>query len=657
MAGTFAGFVAWPAKTLVVLMEMTPAYRLTGWTKTAGRNFVYQIALSPFESGGGRTPVYRQLLSVWENATALTVQTSIATVDATIRSYFWDSANGLLYVRTGNSGSPETFTSYRALVRFRFASTGIVVNLTDGDPTTGVYYHPWLSGGYDTIVQQMEDALTGITINETVQLELTNGHGFWHPVVATDGKYAWKNKTVSILIGGSYNGQDLPYSQYANWSTLLVDAISSDEDRAVLTLKPQQRATEQSIPLTQFDASAYPNAGENVIGTKKWIGYGRTVMRPDLSDTSGNGVYVIADAAYQTLFAINQVQAVDKSTRAKTTLNAGSDYTADLTNCTLTINNAAYAWQSVDIWVDVTGKPDGAGGYLKTGPDIIKDILVALLGVSSAQIDTAAFANAAAQAPQELSVWIKADRQVASIFSGLEPGQPSIGKSVMSNVQQTLAGLWTCFIWKPGADPTTALSLRKEDFVKFEAQPRYGSVYSATRVFYAQDFAAGSFQSTTFSDAKTRYEADTTDTYQVYTFLRFQTDALTLAQRYQLISGALSLEVEFEERGAILSKANAGDKVLVTYNPAPTATGQMSSYPMELIRVDRSLVPVLKMAGRLGDLRGIGAKVGTWQNVGGAGVAWSAATDLQRGTYGFWTDVNGYIVPGDETTRHIRIWW
>ena len=168
----------------------------------------------------------------------------------------------------------------------------------------------------------------------------------------------------------------------------------------------------------------YPNAGEGVLSTKKWIGYGRTTMQPDLIDTSGNGIYLIADAAYQTLFKVHQVQAVDQSTRAKTTLLEGTDYSVDLTACTLTILNAAFTWQDFDIWIDVTGKPDGAGGYLKTGPAIIKDILTSLLGVPASQIDGSAFTTAALMAPQELAVWLKSDRQVASIFSGLEDGVP-----------------------------------------------------------------------------------------------------------------------------------------------------------------------------------------------------------------------------------------
>ena len=51
--------------------------------------------------------------------------------------------------------------------------------------------------------------------------------------------------------------------------------------------------------------------------------------------------------------------------------------------------------------------------------------------------------------------------------------------------------------------------------------------------------------------APEQVEAETLDELPVYTYLTDRSDAIVMAQRYQLISGSASLEVEFEERGAI----------------------------------------------------------------------------------------------------------
>lgn len=655
---SFAEFAKSQAKSMAVLVELTPGYVLSGFTKTGGYTSVYQIAMSRFETGGitsiPHIQAYRPVVGVQENATALTVQTTIAAVDAGASRYCWDEPNGILYVHTSTGASPDTFTSYMALVRFYLGSKGIVLNLSDADDTTAVYYLPWLSGGHDQITQSMQDALSGISLIETAEITVTNGHGFWNTVVARDGNYVWKNKIFQLLVGGSYNGLTLKRSQYAAWSTMQVETVYCDESIATFTVKPLIRATEQELPVTPFFTDTYPNLGSGVAGNRKWIGYGRATITPDLVDSSGNGVYCLADAAYQTLFAVNSVTVINTSTKARTLLTVGVDYTVNLTTCVVTIINATYTWQSYTLEIDVSGKPDGSGSYLKTAADIVKDILTTFLSVPASLIDTAAFTLAATDAPQAIAVWLKAPRAIASILSGSEPGLPSISKSVMATVQQTRAGLWTIFIWKPGVDPATALSLRKADFARFTAKPKLATIFSATRVFYGQKTSDGTWSNQLATDLKTQYRTGTTDTYEFYTFLTTASDALILAQRYQLISGAVSLEVEFEERGSILATANAGDRVLVTFSPAPTATGAFASYPMELLEVSRSLLPVLAMAGRLGDLRGIGPRVGVWTS---GAPAYGSSSAAQKATNGFWCDANGQPDSADATTKNTRIWW
>lgn len=659
-AGTFAGFARAQSRTVTLLVELTPGLKLSNWAKTGGRTFVYQVTLSRFEAGGSGTRfgsgLYRKCVGLSENQTALQAVADVATCDSTASSYFWDEANGILYTHSSTGADPDTFTLFMALMRFYLASDGAVLDQTPADANTGVYYQPWLTpDSRNDIAEQMSDALSGITVTATADLSLTNGHGWFHPIIATDGPYVWKNKRVQILIGGSYDGiYVLPKSEYAAWSTLLVDDVAADEERALFTLKPLKGITEREVPVTPYFTDAYPNLGSGVMGSHKPIVYGRNTVRPDLTDIAADGVYTLADAAYQTLFAVNSVVAINRATQVRTTLALGTDYTVNLTACTLTIINAAYEWQSHDLDVDLTGKPDGAGSYYKTFSAIARDLLQTFLSVLDDDLEES-FPQAALDAPQELAVYLKVPRAIASILNASQDGAPSLEKSVMGTVQQTLSGRWTCWIWKPGYDPATAIALRKQDFVRFSAQPKLETIYSATQVFFSHAPATDTWQTQTSTDLKTQYSTGLADTLKIYTYLRNQSDALVLAQRYQVISGSVSLEIEFEERGALLAKSVAGDKVLVTFYPAPVAAGQMIDYPMELLQIDRSLVPVLRMAGRLGDLRGIGAKVGHW--VAGGSPNWASASASQRASSGFWADSAGLIDPSDQATKNIRIWW
>lgn len=656
MAGTFADFIAWADKEVVILAELTPSLRLRGWTAVGGAApNTYQISLprlvqADLVTGGA----YRRVGGVRENGTDLTEQASLAAVDANASSWYWDEAAGVLYVHSSTGSDPDLFTAYQAFVTFYIASRGVVLDRVDGDASTGIYYHPWLTGELPTLTQEVEDILFGIKTTPMGSVTMTNGHRFWNAIVAPDGDYHWKNKRVRFYVGGNYNGLTLARSQYAAIMTMQVEDVAADETACQLMLKPLARQTEISIPPTPYFESSYPNLGEGVRGTHKWIGYGRATIRPDLTDTTSHGVWTLADAANQTLYAVHDVSAISKTTGVRTALSEGVDYSKDLTACTVTITSATYRWEDYDMEVDVTGKPGGTRGYLSTFSEIVEDILTTFLGVAAGDIDAAAFATAQLDAPEELAVWLKSPRVVSSVLQTSQHGFPSLERSVMGTVQQTLAGLWTCWIWDPSYDPSSVVQLRKEDFAQFLPQPKFDTVFATARVYFNENHARGEWPIEQASDTEVQWLDESRDRLDVYTFLRSAADASTLAERYQLISGAVSMEVEFAERGSKLAQALAGDKVLVTFDPAPSAAGAYEQKPFEILRLTRGFSPGLTIAGRLGDLRGVGAVVGHW--MADTDPAWSAATSEERARSGFWTDDDGLADPADAASA-TSIWW
>jgi hypothetical protein len=655
-AFTFADFLAWPDRDVVILVECTPAVQLVGWTAVGvSAPNVYQIALPRFiQTTRIRGGVYRRCIGVAENATALTAQTSVADVNTTPLSWYWDELAGVLYVRTSTGSDPDVFTVYQGFVTFYMASKGITLDLADGDPATGVYYQPWLIGELPRLSQQVEDILFGAKLTEIGDVSFTNGHGVWFPLVAPNGEYMWKNKRAQFLLGGSANGQALRRSQFLPLATMLIEDLAADEERCVLTVKPLSKRLDMEVPITPYFPDSYPNLGDGVSGTKKWVGYGRTRMRPDLTDQSGDGIWTIADASVQTLFAVHAVDAVEKTTGVRSTLLETYDYIVALGACTITIVNPTYRWQDYDIEVDVTGKPDGNGGYLQTFSAIVEDLLVTFANVHASDLDAPAFAQAALDAPEELALWIKSPRSLASILSTAEPGFASLERSVNGYVIQTLDGKWTCRIWSPNSDTSTLPRFRKEDLARFQPQPKLETVFATTRVQFDFNHARNEWDIEEDTDATVQYLAETTDRLDIFTFLKQPADALNLAHRYQFISGAVALEIEFEERGITLARALAGDRLLVTYAPAPDISGAFTDKLFELIRLDLAFNPELRISGRIGDLRGV-ADVGQWTP--DTAPPWSAATLLQRQDQGFWTDENAFADPADPTSKSRSLWW
>jgi hypothetical protein len=655
MAATVAGLLAASSRTEIILCELEPMYTLLGFA-AAGGGFVNTYGLSIprlVETARVIGGLYAPCIRVTVNGVALTQRASIALVDANAGSWYWDESGGLLYVRTA-TGVPGDFTMLAGR-RLYLASAPITLEQTAGSPTTAVYYQPWLTGDLPQVRRQVEDLLSGMSTFPEGAVSFTNGHRAWYGLVAADGQWNWKYSTAKFYLGGSYNGLTLARVDYAPIATMLVEDVAPTETTCRFDLQPLRRLTDLELPVTPIFDSTYPNLDNGVGGTKKWIGYGRATIKPDLTDTTtSQGVYTLADAAYQTLFAVNQVWAIEKRTKVWTLLTETTHYTKNLTACTVTIVSATYPHSDYEIAVDVTGKPDGLGSYYHTYAAIVQDIIKTHLGIAAADIDTAAFTLVESDATADLALWIKNPRSIASILASSEPELASLGRSVMGTLQQTAAGLWTVRTWDPRVDTITT-SLRREDLATFEPKPKFKTIYSSVRVYYGYDHARDEWAVVEVNDPTIQYRTGSRDRLEMFTFLTAEANALTLASRYLLLAGAVTVEAEFEERGAMLAQLNAGDKVAITYSPAPTVSGSYVSSPFEILDLVVRYSPKVTVTGLLGNLRGLGGRIGRW--MGTSAPAWSAATEAERNASGFWANSSGLIDPADVSTVNRSIWW
>jgi hypothetical protein len=634
--------------------EIATLYDLRTSEATQG-TAAYELTVPRLVTAGGVT-VYRRVVGARENATDLTARASLAAVDANASSWFWDEATETLYVHTSTGSDPDTFTAYQARVRFYFGTKPVVLDRTDGDPDTGIYHHPWMVGSnIPDLVEHDNDDAFGAKITAGGDIELLNGHGWWHTIIAHDGEYRWKNASAALALGGAYGDTVLLRSEYAPLMAMEVEDVAADEEVCTFALKPLIGRLTEAIPKTPYFASAYPNLGDGVEGTKKWIGYGRTTMRPDLTDTSSHGVYTVADAAFQTLFAVTSATAIDKATGERTGLTLTTDYTVNLTACTVTVVNATYRWQDVDLELDVTGKPDGAGGYLHTFADVVQDILTTFLGVRASELDAASFTAAASGAPEEVAVWLKSPRTVASILATSEAGLPALEQSVRGLLSQSAAGLWRIDVWDPSYDPTTLITLRKSEFRTFRPQPALESVFGRVQVYYGFNASTGAWSVVEASDSQVQYLSDTDDVLTVFSFLRDAGDATVLAQRWLAVAGGLTLDIEFEEVGTRLAAYQVRERVLIDYDPAPVVAGALVGSPFELVEIRRSFDPTLKVSGRFGNLRGIGQFIGNWRDP--AAPTYAAATLAERAVSGFWSDPSGLADPPDAASANVSRWW
>lgn len=655
----FDQWITWPEREEIILAELSPRYELTSFAATLGLLSTYSHDMPRFV-GQQHVPggVYRRVVGVRQNDIELSLVSSSVEVNDNAGSWYWDEATGILYASLdpASAGGPQGFGIVTALVTFYVGNVGVVLNEFDENFDSGRYYQPWIVGDLPTLVEEVEDVLTGAKAMPQGGIVMTNGHGFWHEIVATDGLYTWKNKRVRILTGGRWLNNYVPYEQYQPLATMLVDDVASDEVTCQFMLRPMARLMDIELPVTPYFETSYPLLGEGVRGTKKSLVYGRVWMVPDLTSVDPGGVtggtYTVADAAFQTLYAVNQVVATGGDQRFN--LTEGQDYTVNLIACTITIINPLFTHETFTITAEVTGKAGGVRGYLSTFGEIARDMLQTFAAIPDDQFDEASWERVKLQAPQELGVWIKETRSMSSIVGTSEPGLPSLERSVHGTVYQTRAGLWAARIWKPSYDANGMVRLRKEDLAEFLPQPKLEVVFTTTRVNYAQ-VASGAWSVADFTDDRLRMLTDSRDRFELYTYLRNAGDAEVLARRYQAVTGAATLEVDFAERGVLMAKASAGDRILVTFSPAPVSGGACIDRPFEVVRFERAVSPRLTLRGRLADLHGIKNDVGRWMVDDAPPIDTADQTDIDTGAY--WSDAFGSIGHPDGFYANRYKWW
>lgn len=646
MPGTFAEFITWPDREEIILAQLSPLLTLTGWSATGGFSNTWQVTcLNRTSPPAGHDAMYRRVVGVREEATELTAQTSIANVDANAGSYYWDQAAGVLYVRTtGTAVDPDTKVVIAARVTFYQATTGIVPLRADGLHYLGIHY----AGGLaptdgPTSVQEATDILSGQSTSWGGACAFLNGHSAWFHLVAVGSGYTWKNQKVVFRMGGRYRGQELPLSEYSTIATMLIEDIVADERTCRVALKPFRRVADVSLPVTPYFETEYPRLGDGVRGTYKAILYGRAWTQPALTDTDGLGVWTLADAAYQNLAQVHVVEAVRRSDGARAVLTEGQDYSVNLTQCTLTLLSTLYPHTEWTIWAEATGKSHahaeaggGAGmrGHLSTGSEIARELLHSFAGLKTADIDTAAFDQAHLDAPEALAVYLTSPRTLSSILSTQEAGQPSIERSVQAIISQTTDGRMAMQVWDPTYDAATLPVLRKEDLAAFTPSPRLERLTTATRVWYGRDSRFDTWSKEDATDEVQQYLTGVTDILEVWTFLRSGGDAEVLASRYQFVATHSTIDVDFVERATLLALASVGDRVLVTYDPAPETSGAYLDRAFALTRVERGYAPRMTVQGQLRDVHRVLNRAGRWK--GAAEPNYASATAAERALAGYW---------------------
>jgi hypothetical protein len=656
-------------RAIAVVALLLPRLVPVGWA-SAAPTFAntYQVTVAKRITHTS-TPagIAQRVVGVEHDGMPLTEASSVADVDAHAASWFWDASTGVLSVRLAGGGDPDDKV-VDVICELRAATTGLNLNLTDSAPNTGQYHEPWVTARVPTMTSVAGDFVVGVTTTAGGELVLTNGHAIFHRLCAWDSGYRWTGAQVKLYAGGSYwlAGVEVPlkWSEYVPLVTMQVRYISPSDTECTLTLSPISARLERSLPITPIFEAEYPRLGEGVRGTRKPIIYGKATITPILVDTEQR-VYLLADAAAQDLYAVREVRAMRQAATGdvaeRAVLRPGVDYTESLAACTITLTAggaAIYPAEEYKFEVDLVGKTNGLGGYLKYPGEIARDMAMVALKLTDDDFASFTFAAADEEWDAELSVVIAESRSLASLLNSVEQGAPSIGRCALATFLTTATGRLMMRVLDPSYSTDGLVHVRGEDLASFVATAGSRELVAGARVHYGHNYATGEWTKTAeFVNPRAEPTVGSADLWDIYTYLdaddRFH--AQILAERYAFLLTEPGIEIEFSERGSLLAMQQASDAVLVTRAPAPTRGDAYEQSKLQLLRLE--VTPMLRVSGRLWDYAGLVDRVGVVPPLADENLDFSTATAEQRRKYVWVSNDVGEAAPGDAATRNRSVIW
>jgi hypothetical protein len=200
----------------------------------------------------------------------------------------------------------------------------------------------------------------------------------------------------------------------------------------------------------------------------------------------------------------------------------------------------------------------------------------------------------------------------------------------------------------------TADSLADEDFVTWEPEDKFETVYHAVVVKYDRNPYSGEWKERSASSSQVEYELERSDTARIETALINGSQALRQAQRYLLTLKKPSIQVAMEQRGLGGLLKHPFERYLITRNRAPDSAGSWTSEPVELIEVGKSLAPPgVWLRIRKLNLSDRGDRIRAWA---GSGIlAYDSESSANKEAYAFWHDSNGEVGAGN-VERH-SVWY
>jgi len=702
-----------PVSEKITIVQMYPVQLLvSGWVAhdlTGANADVYKQAFPTMNCN--------DLDSVLRDDTSCTEQASAAALDTATVSYYFDRNGQYLYVNVPDSGDPSDYdySIFHYWVFSTKASPPIDVEGATAEPnlltwpnlkmtTKGLLYGvhvpstgtisfsnesgqfddyflnmEWLGsvvkvwyGGEDLAFADYYQFLDGWVEKDpkwkekTVTFKLTDKRSklkgdMYHDGLSRDVwpglDKAWDNKPLPFIYGHVTGVQVIPLTRHYTLSKTI------DKTQTYFFVDEDLTAVCPGTAIYQFPAKGRVRiGGERIVyttinratgglggctrdfgGSKAaWHGKGALTIlyRSDLASTDNGVKYCIANA-------IDNTEDDAVIYRDSVPLEEGEhDFFDDRGAFQLGVINYTMGSKK-DTLIDVTGEMSGVD-VIDNYCDVIQDVLDSMLGFStSTDIDTATFAAEKSKADGKVSIYIGPEDKIEKVLDLMLAG-------CMGRLYLTEAGKIGIKIWQPVIYESDLPHIQDHHIVPDGLTVLLDNkkTYRSVAALYGRNYEYGD------GDADAWQEEVVENPYLDRLYPNIQAMRIKIAEALSTEAGYLAARWSLLTRQAV-------ERISVTLatfefmdlRPGDSVKISVDRLGISEKRYEIDGIEVLANSFKLtmSDLNGVGEKSGIWTDDDAP--SWADSTTEEREKNFFWSDDDGFIVPGDDTTRNVKLWW
>lgn len=339
--------------------------------------------------------------SVKQDGVSLTEVTSIVNTESTEGSFYWDSANRILYIHCIDHNEPSLYDIFVGVV-FGFSNIAKYYN--------NVFYEPRLLS-VPSITRARDPLFFGKLQFSGGNVTIDNNDGEYDSFADDNDLFG---NAARILLGFD----DLAYTEFEDIYNGFIENVSISSANMTVEINDQRKQLSRSIPVNVFDTTTYPDLADSNINKIIPLGFGTIYNAPvvctneEESPTPTNYDFKICDTTDREIKSIDTVYVNGVTVTPAST---------DLTDATFVITSASGDYTpGDDVTVDFTGYKDDDGDLIENGLDVILEILMMFTTlVYNNDLFNVAQWNSETVKAKDIGLWIDSSKEINKIIEDI----------------------------------------------------------------------------------------------------------------------------------------------------------------------------------------------------------------------------------------------